>query len=45
MTSAFPSLEIQRYPGELSEFCDVTRVLEKPTSLKTHSLSAYKTRF
>ena len=45
MTSAVPSLEILRYPGEFSDFCDVTCVLETPIALKTHSLGAYKTRF
>ncbi len=44
-TSAVHSLKILRYPGELLEFCDVTRVLETPTALKTHSLGAYKARF
>ena len=39
-TSAVPSLEILRYPIELSDFCDVTRVLETPNALKTHSLGA-----
>ena len=43
MTSAVPSLEILPYPGELSESCDVTCVLEMPTALKTHSFSACKT--
>ena len=42
-TAEVTSLEILRYPGELSEFSDVTRVVETPTALKTHSLCAYKT--
>ena len=34
MTIAVPSLEILWYPGEVSAFCDVTRVLETPIALK-----------
>lgn len=31
--SRVPSLEIPPYPGELSEFWDVTRILETPTTV------------
>ena len=43
MTSSVPSLETLPYPGELSESCDVTCVLETPTALKTYSFSTCKT--